>query len=200
MGLVLTHDMESNARIGKHPIHPATVVLPIALYTMTVGALVAAVGSEDAFWYHFALVTDLVGVATALIASLPGAIDLVTLKLRPAVRTIGIGHAALNVSATLMFAISGLLLYRGWTHRESFELEAAIPLAVAVVGFVAMVSAVMLGYALVHEYGVGVTRPTVRLPDPDSYDDSFTGLAYQTPAKNPHSTQRNRIIHNTTIH
>ena len=38
--------MESKARVAGHPIHPTVVVFPIAMFTATVGALLAFVGTR----------------------------------------------------------------------------------------------------------------------------------------------------------
>src|SRR4051794_40628549 len=44
--------MYSKARIAGHPLHPMMVVFPIALYTASVAALLAFVGTADAFYYR----------------------------------------------------------------------------------------------------------------------------------------------------
>jgi len=198
--------MYSKARLGKRPIHPMLVIFPLALYAATVGALLANIGTEDPFWYRFALATDVAGVGMALIAMIPGAIDLLSLKLPRATRAVGIRHAALNLTAAVLFAIAGALLYRGWTGRMmvdgEFALDATVPLAFAMIGLLATIGAGMLGYTLVQEHHVGVVpRPMVTPlesePDPDDYEDSFDGLDYETPAQNPHDTLRNPVIHDT---
>ncbi|HMG23267.1 MAG TPA: DUF2231 domain-containing protein, partial [Kofleriaceae bacterium] len=71
--------MDSKARIAGHPLHPMLVAFPLAFYTATVAALLAYLGTREAFWYRFAMVANVSGIATAVIASIPGAIDLLAL-------------------------------------------------------------------------------------------------------------------------
>src|SRR3954463_3176375 len=68
--------MYSKARIAGHPIHPMLVAFPLAFYTTTVVTLLVYIGTREAFWFRFAMVASLAGIATAVIAAIPGAVDL----------------------------------------------------------------------------------------------------------------------------
>jgi uncharacterized membrane protein len=174
--------MYSRAKIAGHPIHPMVVVFPIALYAATVAALLAYVGTADAFYYRAAMVANIGGVAMALVAAIPGAIDLFALPHRSRARATGIRHASFALLTTGIFAVCGALLYRGWTGRlmvdGRWNLDATIPLAVGVVGLVTLVIVGVLGWTLIQTHHVGIKPALVKADQPsrepeleDSYDD-----------------------------
>lgn len=133
--------MPSKARRPGRAAHP-TVVLPTALFTITVAALLAHVGTRDASCYRAALVANVAGVVAALPA-LPSPSPSPSRS-----RQLVDRHALGPLLVTGVFATSGALLYRGWTGRVMvdgrWELDAAIPLAIGVLGLVVLVSVAML--------------------------------------------------------
>jgi len=152
--------MYSKARLAGHPIHPMIVPFPIAFYTSTVATLLAYVGTQEAFWFHVAMVANIAGIITAAIAVIPGAIDLWSLPNPSRARTVGLKHAGFQGLATGLFVVTALLLYRSWTHRMivdgEYVFEATIPLAMSVVAWVSMVIAGSLGWTLVQTHHVGI--------------------------------------------
>jgi uncharacterized membrane protein len=185
--------MNSRARIAGHPIHPMLVAFPIAFYTATIAVLLAYIGTGDAFWYRVAMVANLAGVVTAVIAVLPGAIDLFSLPPRSPARVTGLQHAGFNLLATVLFAVSAVLLYRGWTHRVvvngEYTFDATIPLAIGVVGWILMVIAGSLGWSLVQTHHVGV-RPAP--PRADLGDVKDVRVAATFDAHDPRDTRDER--------
>jgi uncharacterized membrane protein len=173
--------MYSKARIAGHPIHPMLVAFPIAFYTATVATLLAYVGTHEVFWFRLAMVANIAGIVTALVAVIPGAIDLFALPRNSRARATGLKHAGFNLLATGLFAVTALLLYRAWTHRVmvdgEYVFDATIPLAMGVVAWVSMVIAGSLGWTLVQTHHVGIKpaltradRPS-REPELDDVDD-----------------------------
>ncbi len=161
--------MQSKARIGDHPIHPMLVGFPIVLYTATVAALLAYVGTSDAFYYRAAMVANVGGVAFALIATIPGAIDLFSLPKRSEARVTGIKHASFALLTTGIFAVCAALLWRNWDHRNLdsvYGLDAAVPLALGVAGLVTLVIVGVLGWSMVQTHHVGVKPTLVRPAQP----------------------------------
>jgi len=152
--------MYSKARISGHPAHPMVVVFPIALFTSTVALLLAYVGTRDGFYYRAAMVANIAGVITSLIAMIPGTIDLLALPRPSRARDLAARHAGAALLVTGVFAASAALLYRGWTGRVMvdgrWELDPTIPLAVDVLGLVLLVSAAMAGWALVQRHHLGI--------------------------------------------
>jgi len=183
--------MYSKARIAGHPIHPMIVGFPIAFYTATVATLLAYVGTHEAFWYRVGMIANIAGIVTALIAIIPGTIDLLALPARSRARAAGMKHAGFNLIATGLFVITALLLYRSWTHRMmvngEYLFEATIPLAMAVVAWVSMVIAGSLGWTLVQTHHVGV-KPALVRPDRPSREPELDALddlgGEQLPARN----------------
>ncbi|MDB4963220.1 MAG: hypothetical protein JWP01_3219 [Myxococcales bacterium] len=158
--------MKSKARIAGHSIHPMLVGFPIALFTATLGLELAHIGTQDAFYYRAAMIANVGGVVMALLAVIPGAIDLFGLPKESAARATGEKHAVLNLLTTALFAVSGGMLYRGWSGYtvDGAYLDAHLPLAFGVVGFVAMATAALLGYAMVQHHQVGVQAGAARKP------------------------------------
>jgi uncharacterized membrane protein len=174
--------MYSKARVAGHPIHPMLVAFPIAFYTATVALLLAYVGTREAFWYRVAMIANLAGIVTAVIAVIPGAIDLFSLPASSRARAAGLKHAGFNLLATGLYAVTAFLLYRSWNHRVMIDgeylFDATIPLAMSVVAWVSMVIAGSLGWTLVQTHHVGI-KPAMVHPDRPSrepeLDDVGTG-------------------------
>jgi uncharacterized membrane protein len=184
--------MYSKARVAGHPIHPMIVGFPIAFYTATVATLLAYVGTHEAFWYRVAMVANIAGIVTALIAVVPGAIDLFALPAQSRARAAGLKHAGFNLVSTGLFAVTALLLYRSWTHRMMVDgeylFEATVPLAMSVVAWVSMVIAGSLGWTLVQTHHVGIKPAFIRADRPSrepELDDSSEDLAVTRPIDVP---------------
>lgn len=162
--------MYSKARIAGHPIHPMLVAFPLAFYTATVATLLAYIGTREAFWYRFAMVANIAGIVTAVIAALPGVIDLLALPRGSRARAAGVKHAGFNLVATALFALTAVVLYGTWSHKVmvggEYLFDASIPLALGVVAWVAMVIAGSLGWTLVQTHHVGIKPAQVRADQP----------------------------------
>ncbi len=170
--------MYSKARIAGHPIHPMIVSFPIAFYTATVAMLLAYIGTLEAFWYRVAMVANVAGIVTALLAVIPGAIDLYALPKDSRARATGIRHAGFNLLATGLFAVTAVLLYRGWTNRVmvdgEYVFDATIPLAMSVVAWVSMVVAGSLGWTLVQTHHVGIKPANIKAHRPSREPELVT--------------------------
>ena len=152
--------MFSRARVARHPIHPMLVSLPIGLFTATTAALIAFIGTADPFYYRAAFIANLAGVATAIAAGIPGAIDLFHLPPTSPARATGLRHGKLALIATALFAGCAALLWRDWPPASI--LAATVPLAVAVAGMLSLVFAALLGWTLVQTHKVGVSPNHLR--------------------------------------
>lgn len=158
--------MYSKARIAGHAIHPMLVGFPIALLTATIGLELAYIDTHDIFYFRAAMVANIAGLIGALAAVIPGAIDLFALPAQSRARGVAKQHALFNVLTVGLFAVSAVLLYRGWSGRTMvegvYDLDATVPLAISTVGFVSMVIAGMLGWTLVQTHHVGIKPAQVR--------------------------------------
>jgi uncharacterized membrane protein len=153
--------MHSKAQIGGHPIHPMLVALPIGMFVGTVGALLAHLATGDTFYYRAAMIANIAGVAGALLAAIPGAIDLFHLPRGSQARATGVKHASVALLTVGLFSISAAILYRNW-HDQPALLSVTVPLAISIAGLLALLIVGMLGWTLVQTYHVGVKPSFIR--------------------------------------
>lgn len=163
--------MYSRAKISDHPIHPALVAFPFVFYTSTVAALIAHAMTGDPFWFRAALTTNIAGVVMAVVAAIPGAIDLFAgIPHRSPARATGHLHASLQIAALALFTVSGVLVWNRWYARELIGGEMVIdglaPLVVASLGLVATVIGGSLGWKLVQTHHVGIAPNLHQGPRP----------------------------------
>jgi len=149
--------MYSKAKISGHPIHPALIAFPVALYVGTLVSLIAfQAGVGDAFWFRLACYASLAGVIMAGVAAVPGLIDLLQIPSGSVARRTGVTHALLNVSALALFVTATVLLWRQWSGFPGLPLDARAPLVLALIGCSLTVAAGALGWTLVQTHHIGV--------------------------------------------
>jgi uncharacterized membrane protein len=144
--------MRTPASIAGHPIHPMLVPIPIGLWVFSlVCDLIHAGGSANPAWPTVALYTMGGGIAGALLAALPGLIDL--LSLPPGPRKTAVIHMTLNLSIVALYAIN-LWLRLGAPDKPG----GLMWLSVLSIGL--LVISGWLGGKLVYEHGVAVDTST----------------------------------------
>ena len=147
--------MRTPASIAGHPIHPMLVPIPIGLWVFSlVCDLIHAGGSTNPAWTTVALYTIGGGIVGALLAAVPGLIDL--LSLPPGPRRTALVHMAINLTVVALFAINL------WLRLEAPESPGGlIWLSVLAIGL--LVISGWLGGKMVYELGIAVdTRPDAR--------------------------------------
>jgi uncharacterized membrane protein len=144
--------MSSPASLRGHPIHSMLVVLPAGLWLFALVCDVVYVahwGGEA--WAAAALYAIGGGVVGALLAAIPGLIDLLSLH-EAKVKRLGVFHMVINLIAVALFAVNfGLRLNRGP--------DVVPPVALTVIGVLLICVSGWLGGELVYVHGVGVERP-----------------------------------------
>src|SRR5262245_5404016 len=115
----------STASIKGHPVHPMLVGLPIGLLTFSFISDVVYRATGTLSWSTVAVYTLGGGIVGALLAAVPGLVDLVTMR-DPAAKRIGIMHMTANLAAVAVFAISF------WQHQQGNE--TGLPMALSFVG------------------------------------------------------------------
>ena len=152
--------MLSKARIAGHPIHPMLVSFPIALFTATIALELAHIGTQDAFYFRAAMIANVAGVVMAVFAALPGLVDRSAVPKESRARVLVNQHATFNLLTVGLYAASAVMLYLRWNNKMmvdgAYALDAHIPLAISMIGFVSMVSAGMLGWTLVQTHHLGI--------------------------------------------
>ena len=138
----------------KHPLHPALVHIPVALW---IGSLVAdllgLVGiANDVVMAHFAFYALLIGLLIALLAIPTGIADWYGVRKENPAWTIGLIHMGLNWIASLAFAVSlGL-------RTELDTPVSTVPMLLSLLGVVILSVSAYLGGRMTYAYGVSVAR------------------------------------------
>lgn len=143
--------MKTPASIAKHPIHPMLVPIPIGLWIFSfVCDLLFVFGSGASLWFTLGYWTMIGGVVGALIAAIPGVIDM--LSLRGGVKKLALVHMALNITAVLIYAVNiGM--------RISGTAVAGLPLAFSIAGVILLGISGWLGGHMVYVHRVAVDAP-----------------------------------------
>ncbi len=147
--------MRSRAALGRHPMHPILVTVPIGAFVCAMVGDVFYTTKGLTQWFDFSRLAISVGLLAAPLAAIAGLVDHFGLPLRPPTRRKAPFHLGLNVAALLFYAISLVLRWRrppledgawGWAMTLS-------TLALATLG-----ASGWLGGQLVFEHHVGVVE------------------------------------------
>jgi uncharacterized membrane protein len=142
-------NMASPASIAKHPIHPMLIVFPVGLWIFScICDLIYAMGWGGAVWKDVAFYTMAGGVVGALLAAIPGLIDLISISDQKT-KKLGITHMILNL------IVVGLFAYNLWV-RYSDPISSTLPYALSIIGLVLLAISGWLGGEMVYVRGVGV--------------------------------------------
>lgn len=140
--------MRTPASIAGHPIHPMLVPLAIGLWIFSfVCDLTFVLGSGASLWYTLSFWTMIGGIAGAVIAAIPGTIDMLSLKGAP--KKLALTHMAINLTVVLLYAVNlGM--------RIGGDPVAGIPLALTVISVALLAVSGWIGGHMVYVHGVGV--------------------------------------------
>jgi uncharacterized membrane protein len=135
--------------IAGHPVHPMLVTVPIGLWIFSLVCDIVFATTADVQWQTTAYLTLGGGIVGALLAAIPGLIDLLTLREGPERRT-GVLHMSLNLAIVAVQAVNFWL-------RTLPEYSVAVSLGLSVIAVATLVVSGWLGGHLVHV--LGVTQP-----------------------------------------
>ncbi|HLI16427.1 MAG TPA: DUF2231 domain-containing protein [Acidimicrobiales bacterium] len=157
--------MYTKANLFGHPIHPMLVAFPVASYVGTLVGFAVYAANGHQFWLNLAIGLAVVGVCSAVLAALFGAVDLALGVARgSAARATGIAHASVNVAALGLF-LAVVASYE--SHWNGPATSATLGLALSAAGAALTVAAGALGWRLVQTFHVGV-----RLTPSQARDDA----------------------------
>ena len=140
--------MRTPASIAGHPIHPMLVSIPIGLWIFSlVCDLVVASGSPNEAWRTVALYTLIGGIAGALLAALPGLVDLLSLPEGP--RKTALIHMGIILTVVALYAVNA------WLRLQGGGGQTPLILSLAGVGLLAVAG--WLGGKMVYVHGVAVS-------------------------------------------
>jgi uncharacterized membrane protein len=156
--------MQSVAKVSGHPIHPMLVGFPVAMYTATLAAYLAYAIGSDPFWFRAGFAANVAGIATAVIAAIPGFFDwLLAIPSRTEAKGVGTRHMALNLMALGSFTVNAWLFDGYWSLPPN-NIGLGIVLAAVGVGLTSVAG--WLGWSMVETHHVGLTM----LPAPAPID------------------------------
>lgn len=143
--------MRTPASIGKHPIHPMLVVFPIGLWFFSfICDLIGLNVAEPSVWRIVALYTMIGGFVGALLAAVPGFIDLLYYQGgKPPVKKIALTHMSINLLAVVLYAVNIWL-------RSGAPEDLKTPIILSAIGICMITISGWLGGQMVHVHGVGV--------------------------------------------
>lgn len=140
--------MASPASIAKHPLHPILVALPIGLWVFSlVSDVIYLMGWGGPVWKEVALYTMAGGIGGALLAAIPGFIDLLSMS-KGRVRSMGIWHMSINLFLVALYSLNFWLRESAPGSRLPFWLSV---IAVGLLGISGW-----LGGEMVYVHGVAV--------------------------------------------
>ncbi len=145
--------MPTPTSVKGHPTHPMLVPLPIGLWVFALVADVAFRLGYSAAWLTVAFYCIVGGVVGALLAAIPGFVDLFSIH-DPATRRVALTHMALNLLAVLVFAFNGYLRWQTPDHSGHAWLT--------LIGIVVIAFSGWLGGDLVYRRHVGIDLPAGR--------------------------------------
>jgi uncharacterized membrane protein len=155
--------MYSKVKIAGHPIHPMLVAFPVAFYTSALACYIVYNSNQNPFWFKVAVLANVAGVATALLAAIPGFVDWLYIPSGTRAKKTGMIHLVCNVLALLCFAYTA---YLGYPKRNESHAELGLAIPITALGFILTMVAGFMGWALVqkHHIGVDTNGPAPKLP------------------------------------
>jgi uncharacterized membrane protein len=127
------------------------VSIPIGLWIFSFACdLTFVLGSGASLWYTLSFWTMIGGIAGAIVAAIPGTIDMLSLK--GATKKIALTHMAINLSVVLLYAVNlGM--------RIGGDAVAGVPLVLSIVSVSMLAVSGWLGGHMVYVHRVGVDEP-----------------------------------------
>ena len=144
--------MSAPASFKCHPFHPIIIPLPIGLWVFSiVSDFIFKLGWGSPVWNDVAFYTLAGGIIGALIAAVPGFIDLTGLT-NPKTKTIAIWHMMINLLAVALYCVNFWLR----TQRAPGD---NLPILLSAIGIGLIIISGWLGGELVYVRGVAVKQP-----------------------------------------
>jgi len=141
--------MRSKAHIKSHPLHPILVPFPITLF---IGTLVFDLLAHFQNIHHFgltALYLNIGGIATSLLAAIPGIIDFSsTVPPKSSAKKRAAVHGSLNITNVILFSVA--------LYGRHNEFDAFLIIGVEIIGCLLLFIAGWMGGTLVYRNQIGV--------------------------------------------
>lgn len=143
--------METTASIKKHPLHVMLIAFPIGLWGFSlICDLIYFFRWGGSEWETVAYFTMAGGIITALLAAIPGFIDLLSIT-QPKLRRVGLTHMTINLVVVALYVVNFFI-------RRNTAIDMKLPLILSIVGIILLLISGWLGGELVHVYRVSVAE------------------------------------------
>lgn len=148
--------MRTGARFAGHPLHPALVHFPIALWSVTWAWDVLGAWTGSVIWWQTGFWCLAAGTVMAVPAAITGLMELGTLKDGHPATNIAIRHmlimgCAFAVYACALVVRGGPLMPEGWRFYGALSLST--------VGLALLAAGGWYGGRMVYQYGIGRAEP-----------------------------------------
>jgi uncharacterized membrane protein len=139
--------MRTPANIARHPIHPMLVAIPIGLWLFSLACdVIHLAGASSGNWLIVARYSIVGGLVGALVAAIPGFIDM--LSLPGNVKRTALIHMAINLTVVVLYIVNATMRTQGT--------ESATPYWLSLIGVVLLAVSGWLGGKMVYVHGVAV--------------------------------------------
>ena len=143
--------MRTPASIAGHPIHPMLVPIPIGLWIFSlVCDLIGMGGDANPAWATVAFYCMGGGIIGALLAAVPGLVDLVSLPAGP--RGTALKHMGINLTVVALYVINF------WVRMGSPDHKPGNLVWLSLISILLLVVSGWLGGKMVYEHGVAVSN------------------------------------------
>ncbi len=140
--------VQGKANFRGHPLHLMLISFPVAFWT---GALFTdAVGAlrHDGFWFQMSVVLIAMGTVIAILASVCGYVDYLTVRMTRKARSVATGHLYWSLAATVTFTLA----YVTRVHAP----QSVLGIALTVGGALVLLVGGYLGSELANRYRIGI--------------------------------------------
>lgn len=145
--------MYSKIKLFGHPIHPMLIAYPVAFYTATLVCYIVYNANHNPFWFKVAVVANIAGAVTALLAAIPGFLDWIFIPAAVKAKKTGAYHMLCNVIALVCYGATAWLQCPKWNDPNP---DASGAIILTAIGFILTLIAGFLGWTLVQKHHVGV--------------------------------------------
>lgn len=140
--------MRTPASIARHPIHPMLIPIPIGLWIFSlICDLAFVLGTGATHWATISFWTMLGGIGGAVVAAIPGVIDMLSLQGTP--KKLALTHMTLNILVVLLYAANFGMRVNGGAID-------GLPLGLSVTGVALLAVSGWLGGHMVYVHRVAV--------------------------------------------
>jgi uncharacterized membrane protein len=144
--------MQTPASIGRHPIHPMLITIPVGLWIFSFVSDLVVYFSEgndaSVLWFMIGYWTMAGGIVGALLAAVPGFIDLLSLTHRR-IRALATTHMSINLAVVVLYPVNLWL-------RSIEPPDFLAGMGLSAIGLVMLSISGWIGGEMVHVHGVGV--------------------------------------------